>query len=217
MTEGHVSGILAIWNDVTPGRDADFETWFQSEHLAERLAVPGFRYGRRHEAVVGAPRYFVFYVTDRPEVLTSMPYLERLDNPTPMTRMIMTEVFRDMNRTLCHRAVRRGDFRGAYAVTVRWFDAAPDVAALTSRVEKLLADPAIAAGEIWTATDPAGQPVALEEKLRGGDRKIMGALMIDTLREADAIELGAALKSEFAGAEVGVFRVLCQKGRSLGI
>lgn len=210
-------GILAIWNNVAPGREADFETWFQGEHLQERLAVPGFIYGRRHQAVSGVSAFFNFYLVESPAVLTSPPYLERLDNPTPMTRMIMTEVFRDMNRTLCHRAVRRGDFRGACAVTVRWFDAMPDVAALTDRIEKLVADPAIAAGEIWTATDPASQPVSLEEKLRGGDRKIAGALMIDTLREADAVRLGAALKTEFAGAEVGVFRVLCQTGRSLGI
>ena len=210
-------GILAIWNNVAPGREADFETWFQGEHLQERLGVPGFNYGRRHQAISGASAFFNFYLVDRPAVLTSPPYLERLDNPTPMTRMIMTDVFRDMNRTLCHRAVRRGDFRGAFAVTVRWFDAMPEVAALTSRVEKLTADPAIAAGEIWTATEPAGQPVSREENLRGGDRKAQGALMIDTLREADAVKLGAALRADYAGAEVGVFRVLCQAGRTLGI
>jgi len=210
-------GILAIWNNVAPGREADFETWFQGEHLQERLGVPGFIYGRRHQAISGASAFFNFYLVESPAVLTSQPYIERLDNPTPMTRTIMTEVFRDMNRTLCHRAVRRGAFRGAYAVTVRWFDAAPDVAALTARIEKLVADPAIAAGEIWTATDPAGQPVSEEERLRGGDRKIKGALMLDTLREADAVRLGAVLQGEFAGAEVGVFRVLCQIGRSLGI
>ena len=117
MTEGHVPGILAIWNDVATGREADFDTWFQGEHLVERLGVPGFRFGRRHEAVSGAPRFFVFYVTDGPEVLTSKAYLERLDNPTPMTRMIMSEVFRNMNRTSCRRVARRGDFRGSYAVT----------------------------------------------------------------------------------------------------
>ncbi|MBS0533049.1 MAG: hypothetical protein JSR72_03235 [Proteobacteria bacterium] len=210
-------GILAIWNNVAPGREADFETWFQGEHLQERLGVPGFIFGRRHQAISGASAFFNFYLVESPAVLTSQPYLERLDNPTPMTRTMMTEVFRDMNRTLCHRVVRRGDFRGAYAVTLRWFETAPDVAALTSRIETLVADPAIAAGEIWTATDPAGQPVSEEERLRGGDRKIKGALMIDTLREADAVELGAALQDEFAGAEVGVFRVLCQTGRSLGI
>ena len=37
-------GILAIFNDCRPGREAEFEEWFQGEHLLERLAVPGFLY-----------------------------------------------------------------------------------------------------------------------------------------------------------------------------
>jgi hypothetical protein len=47
-----LSGILAIFNNVAPGREAEFEEWFQHEHLAERIAVPGFLLGRRHEAVM---------------------------------------------------------------------------------------------------------------------------------------------------------------------
>jgi len=215
MTEGHVSGILAIWNDVTPGRDADFETWFQSEHLAERLAVPGFRYGRRHEAVVGAPRYFVFYVTDGPEVLTSGPYLERLDNPTPMTRMVMSEVFVNMNRTLCRRVAHRGDIRGAYAVTAR-FDAPPDEAMLTPLMDALVKDTAIAAAELWLAAGP-GQPVSTEEKLRGGDSRIAGCLIVDTLRQAPAEALAARLTQDFPAAQVGVYRVLCERGQGIGV
>jgi hypothetical protein len=46
-------GILAIFNNVAPGREAEFEEWFQHQHLAERLAVPGFLLGRRHEAIPG--------------------------------------------------------------------------------------------------------------------------------------------------------------------
>ena len=120
-------GILAIWNDCVVGREVDFETWFQGEHLLERLAVPGFLFGRRHQAISGANGYFNFYLTQSPDVLTSKPYLDRLDNPTPMTRMIMSEVFINMNRTVCWRTVRRGGFRGAYAVAVR-FDETPEEA-----------------------------------------------------------------------------------------
>lgn len=205
-------GILAIWNDVAPGRDADFETWFQSEHLVERLSVPGFLYGRRHQAISGASAYFNFYLVERPEVLTSKPYLERLDNPTPMTKMIMTGVFKNMSRTVCHRTLRRGVLRGAYAVTVRFNDR-PDEATLTALLDRLLTDINIASGEIWMAADAAGQPVSLEEKIRGGDKKIKGALMVDTLRQADAEALGARMAKEFRAGEVGVFRVLCQLGR----
>ena len=42
-------GILAIFNDCRAGHEAEFEAWFQGEHLLERLAVPGFLFGRRHK------------------------------------------------------------------------------------------------------------------------------------------------------------------------
>jgi hypothetical protein len=204
-------GILAIFNDAAAGREAEFDEWFQGEHLIERLAVPGFLFGRRHQAISGSAGYFNFYLVESPNVLTSKPYLERVDNPTPMTKKIMSEVFRNMNRTLCHRTARHGAFRGAYAVTVR-FNEQPDVDALIKHAEALARDRSVAACEVWTAVDPAGQPVSMEEKLRGGDKKIKACLMVDTLHQADAEKLGARLAKQFATADVGVFRVLCQIG-----
>ena len=204
-------GILAIFNDCSAGREAEFEAWFQGEHLQERLAVPGFLFGRRHKSISGAPGYFNFYLVETPDVLTSKPYLERLDNPTPMTRTIMSEVFVNMNRTVCRRMVRCGSFRGAYTVVAR-FNEKPDEAALSAVLEKFTTS-TVAGGEIWIALDPAGMPVSMEEKLRGGDDKIAGALMIDTLYEEDAEAVGAQLAKQFPNSEIGVFRVLCQIGR----
>ena len=206
-------GILAIFNDCRPGREAEFEAWFQGEHLIERLAVPGFVFGRRHKAVSGAPGYFNFYMVETPDVLTSKPYLERLDHPTPMTHTIMSEVFINMNRTVCRRTARRGRFRGAYVVTAR-FSEAPDAAALAGALDKFTADTAVAGGEIWIALDPAGMPVSKEEQLRGGDKKIAGALIVETLYEKDAAAVGAELAKQFPHADIGVFRVLCHIGRS---
>jgi len=206
-------GILAIFNDCRTGREAEFEAWFQGEHLIERLAVPGFLFGRRHKAVSGAPGYFNFYMVETPEVLTSKPYLERLDHPTPMTCIVMSEVFINMNRTVCRRTARRGSFRGAFAVTAR-FSQAPDATALSGVLEKLVADTAVAGGEIWMALDAAGMPVSMEEKLRGGDKKIAGALVIDTLYEEGAQAVGAQLAKQFPPADIGIFRVLCHIGRS---
>ena len=212
MAGERLPGILAIWNDCRTGREAEFDAWFQGEHLLERLAVPGFLFGRRHQAISGSAGYFNFYLVESPDVLTSKPYLERLDNPTPMTKRIMSEVFINMNRTVCRRTVRRGGFRGAYAVTVR-FNTQTDEAALTKRLDAALQDAAVVGGEIWIALDSAGQPVSMEEKLRGGDKKIKGALMLDTLRQRDAELLGEQLAREFPAGDVGVFRVLCQLGR----
>jgi hypothetical protein len=205
-------GILAIFNDCRAGREAEFEAWFQGEHLIERLAVPGFLFGRRHRAISGTSGYFNFYMVETPDVLISKPYLDRLDHPTPMTRTIMSEVFINMNRTVCRRTVRRGKFRGAFTVVAR-FNQAPDQAALSGGLDKLVADTAIAGGEIWIALDPAGMPVSMEEQLRGGDKKIAGALLIDTLYQEHAEAVAAQWAKQFTGADIGAFRVLCQIGR----
>ena len=206
-------GILAIWNDCVPGREAEFEAWFQTEHLLERLSLPGFLFGRRHQAIRGSSSFFNFYLTESPDVLTSKPYLERLDNPTPMTRKIMSEIFLNMSRTVCRRTVRAGAFRGAFAVAVRFADK-PDEPALKSQLDLLVQEPGVAGGEIWIALDLGGMPVFLEEKLRGGDRKIQGCLLVDTLRQDDAEKLGTRFAAQFSKAEIGVFRVLCQGGRA---
>jgi hypothetical protein len=202
-------GILAIFNNVAPGREAEFEEWFQHEHLAERVAVPGFLIGRRHEAISGQPRYFNFYVTQSVAVLKSAAYLARLDEPTPLTRTIMSEVFKDMIRTVCRRTFRLGAMRGTGVVTVR-FGERPAEAALKAAIERLMRDNAVACGEIWQAADPREFPISMEERLRGGDRKIETCLLVETLRAPEAEKIAVALANEFPGAEVGVYRLLCE-------
>jgi hypothetical protein len=205
-------GILAIFHQCRAGREADFEAWYQTEHLVERLGVPGFLFGRRYKGIAGTPGYFCFYLVERPDVLTSKPYLERLDNPTPMTRMMMSEVFTGMNRTICARVSRRGRFRGAFAAIAR-FNQRPDDGALSDALEKFTSDIAVAGGEIWVALD-TGMPVSKEEQLRGGDNRIVGALMIETLFQDGAEAAGAQLARQFPQSEVGIFGSLCEIGRS---
>jgi hypothetical protein len=202
-------GILAIWNDCAPGHEAEFEEWYQHEHFHERIAVPGFLLGRRYEVVSGSPRYFCFYLTQSPGVLKSPYYLERLDNPTPMTRRIMTEAFRDMSRTVCHRAVRIGAMRGAAAITLR-FGERQEQGALTAVIDGLIRDKAVACGEVWSAVGASEFPVSEEERLRGGDRKIETCLLVETLRVADAEAIATTLRGRFPLAAAGVYCLLCE-------
>jgi len=202
-------GILAIFNNAAPGREAEFEEWFQHEHLAERIAVPGFLLGRRYEAVSGTPRYFNFYLTQSAEILKSAAYLERLDHPTPMTRKVMSEIFKDMIRTVCHRTLRFGAMRGAAAVAVR-FTEKVDQTALKATIEELIKDKAVACAEIWSAVSVSEFPVSEEERLRGGDRKIAGCLYVEALRVAEAEDIAGRLSRQFSSATVGAYRLLCE-------
>jgi len=202
-------GILAIFNNVASGHEAEFEEWFQHEHLQERLGLPGFLLGRRYEALKASPAYFNFYVTRSVDVLRSAEYRMRLDNPTPMTRTVMSRIFKDMIRTVCEQTLHVGRVRGAIAVTAR-FTEAPDENALKETVETLLQDKGVAGGEVWRAAGAGGLALSEEERLRGGDRRIEACLMVETLRVPDAERIAAVLSTQFPAAMIGVYRLLCE-------
>lgn len=111
-------GILAIWNDIAPGGDAEFDLWHTREHVPERVAVPGFLRGRRYAAISGGPRYFTLYETETVGTLASPPYLARLNDPTPWTRRALP-LFRNTIRTACRITRSLGDGVGGALATLR--------------------------------------------------------------------------------------------------
>ena len=77
--------VVAIWNDIAPEGRIEFYEWHNREHMPERVGIPGFRRGRRYIAKYGAPEFFTLYEADTAEVLVGQDYLNRLNNPTPLT------------------------------------------------------------------------------------------------------------------------------------
>jgi hypothetical protein len=90
-------GVLAIWNGVATGYESEFLEWHVKEHIPERVGVTGFLRGRRYLSVDGTPAYFNFYETETYQVLSSEPYLGRLNDPTPWTRKVVSN-FKDTSR-----------------------------------------------------------------------------------------------------------------------
>lgn len=202
-------GILALWKDCAPGAEPTLERWFQSEHLEERVSLPGFRRGRRYEAVDAGQSNFTYYETDNPAVLVSPAYLRRLDNPTPLTQKVMSRIMHNMTRTICRLDHRIGACRGAFAVTVQL--TAPATADDLAGLAPLAADPGFARLELWNAAELTTH-VSAEEKARGGDRSIAACLLIEALRETAARDFATAAKTALRGsiAEVGIYRLLCE-------
>ena len=93
-------GALVIWHDPAPDAESDYNEWHSKEHMLERVGVPGFRRGFRYVALEGAPRYLNLYEVDELATLTSRPYLDRLNDPTPWTRRVVPQVHNN-SRTLC--------------------------------------------------------------------------------------------------------------------
>jgi hypothetical protein len=81
-------GLLAVWMDIPTHVEADFNRWYDQEHLAERAAIPGFLQARRYVSLQGTPKYVALYDTAEAQVLQSEPYLKVLDNATPWTQRV---------------------------------------------------------------------------------------------------------------------------------
>ena len=61
------NGVLAIWNGIESNAELDFIAWHATEHIPERVALPGFLRRRRYVAADGHPKYFTFYETEQTE------------------------------------------------------------------------------------------------------------------------------------------------------
>ncbi len=201
-------GILAIWNDCLPETEKEYEDWYMGQHLPERVGVPGFRIGRRYEALGAQPRYFTFYDTDTPEVLWSKAYRDRLADPTPETARIMKS-FRNMSRTVCRRVSQTGHYVAGNVVTAR-FASLPDDAAQIR--DALLIATGVTGAEIWQAVEVPGAPVTAESKLRDGPDETIGAAMVfHVMREQDALDVSDVLSRAFGDqAQLGAYQLLCE-------
>lgn len=113
------NGFLAVWNDIAPGGDAEFNHWHTREHVPERVGVPGFLRGRRYVALSGGPKYFTLYETESVETLASPAYLARLDDPTSWTRRALP-LFKNTNRTACRVTQSLGQGFGGTLATIRF-------------------------------------------------------------------------------------------------
>ncbi len=183
-------GILAVWNDCAPGHEDEYEAWYQSEHLPERVAVPGFIRGRRYLAISAAYQFFTYYEVDSPKILTSQAYRSRLDSPTEATRKIMSGIFVNMTRSICRCQLRVGQFRGAVALTVNGISESD----ARSLIDERQNHPAMARAEFWQAVPDTDQQSA-EEKLRGSDRRIDSCLFVEALRANDLSRWASEIES----------------------
>ena len=81
-------GLLLTMTEPPPAIEEEFNAWYDDEHLAERLAIPGFRSAKRWIADVpaGQGKYLGTYELDSPDVLQTEKYLFHYKNQTPWSR-----------------------------------------------------------------------------------------------------------------------------------
>lgn len=109
---GAHAGLLSVWNDIGAEHDAQFNAWYNGEHLGERLALPGFLGGARYRGLASPLSYAALYDTRSVADLRSPQYQACLANPSPGTRAIMPQ-FRNMVRAISEVVLDTGKPGGA--------------------------------------------------------------------------------------------------------
>lgn len=113
-----VPGLLLVMNDVPADLEDDYNRWYHEEHLAERLALPGFVSARRYRAVDSQPAYMVVYKCSSINALTSPAYRQVLDNPTALTRKLLPKL-QNVTRAACRETWSSGNAIGGNAIIVQ--------------------------------------------------------------------------------------------------
>ncbi|HEY4833842.1 MAG TPA: hypothetical protein VII07_04160 [Bradyrhizobium sp.] len=111
-------GMLLTSMDIDPSDEADFNRWYDREHLLERVAIEGFLEARRYVAHQGSPKYLCLYSTATFEVLNSPTYRAALMKPTDWSKKNLAR-FKNMIRAVARITISRGQGRGAALGIIR--------------------------------------------------------------------------------------------------
>jgi hypothetical protein len=220
MTTAAQEGLLAIWHDVLAGREAEVTHWYNIEHHPERLSVDGFLSAHRYRLAGGEGRQFLsLYRTRNPAVLSSAAYRARLESPTPRTREIMP-TYRNMTRTVCRLALQQGMPEGGHLATLAGSGAVPDPS-IEKVFSALLQRPGVLRCRWLLPEDPALVARSTAEgALRGADKSVSWAALVDTNEAADALQVLDALERDLRPASVAhraAYRLVYAGRRDSGI
>ncbi len=112
-------GMLLTSMDIDATHEAEFNRWYDREHLEERVAIDGFLEARRYVAQDGKPKYLCLYSTTTAAVLGSPTYRAVLANQTEWSNANIAR-FSNFIRAVARISISRGKGRGAALGIVRF-------------------------------------------------------------------------------------------------
>jgi len=193
--------VVAIWNGVAEEGWPTNYAWHLTEHVPERVGIPGFNRGRRFRAADAAthPALFTLYECDTMQVVQGQDYANRLNAPTPWTREA-GRFSRDTSRGLARVVASHGPGVGGVMATLRFDAPAGAEARIAALVREAAVAPRVTGAHLCIA-DAAASGVVTEEKRGRTDIGAPPAWFI--LLEATDAEALAGLLPDAALAGAG--------------
>lgn len=96
-----MKGLLAVMAEPAPPDEEEFNAWYDTEHVPERLSIPGFISARRwvsqNPSDAGQGKYFATYELESVDVLATPGYVAHIgEHFSPWSKRVLTRciVFR---------------------------------------------------------------------------------------------------------------------------
>ncbi|EFE96136.1 hypothetical protein HMPREF0758_2222 [Serratia odorifera DSM 4582] len=90
--------MLFVATDVAAQDEADFNQWYDREHVEERVRIDGFLSGTRYQALQGGRKYLGLYKTTSLDSFTSAAYHAAFTRQTPWSVACLDKMVNPMRR-----------------------------------------------------------------------------------------------------------------------
>ena len=152
-------GLLLAMMEPTAGNSAEFQDWYDNEHIPERANITGFLNAERLVCTDGWPRYLALYDIESADVLVGKEYSNiAFDNFSRWTKRMLPRVTGFYRRNLVQIAPGRAAFAAAGAVAqvelLRFGGLDCDVSeTITSNLSKIEKIPGVRQVRLFETTD----------------------------------------------------------------
>lgn len=192
MNQPH--GMLYVATNIGADDEADFNQWYDHEHVEERVAITGFLSGTRYQAVNAERKYLGLYETDSLEAFTSADYHAAFTRQTEWSVKNLQKMVNPMRRVsaVTHK---HGKGTGSQLAVVTLHDVV-DETALTGWQQQISRTPGYIASSLLTPDAGLSTPLPNENK---ENRQLSSMLLIHCSNAQCCDDLASAAAEILSG------------------